>query len=180
MKTKLKSLTLPIAAAATLMFATQGATAQDEAAMLEAFKEFIAPGPQHKQLKSLVGEWETLQKLWMAPGAPVVENKGTAKFRMIMGGRYLVQHYSSAIEGLGKFNGRGTTAYDKVAGEYVQTWLDSFNTGIMVSKGKATDDGKSIELVGEALDPATKTKVKFRTLSKYIDDNNYEMEMYEQ
>lgn len=186
MKTKFDSLALHIAAAATFLLAITipGASAQDEAApdpaaMLKEFKKFIAPGPQHKQLKTLVGDWVTVQKLWMVPGAPVAENTGTAKFRMLMGGRYLVQTYTSEIEGLGKFQGRGTTAYDKVAKQYVHTWLDSFGTGIMTSTGKATDD-KTIELVGESLDPATMKKVKFRTVSKYIDNDNHKMEMYEQ
>ena len=132
MKVNLNSLALPIAAAASLLLAsTHTATAQegtkkedaplDEAAMMEAYMKLIAPGPQHKLLKKLVGEWTATQTLWMAPGAPPMENAGTAKFRMAMGGRYLVQSYASEIPGMGKFQGRGTTAYDNGAKEYVQT-----------------------------------------------------------
>ena len=186
MKTKPSPLAPPaLAAAASLLFAVpattlaQDAAAEaDQAAMMEAYMKLITPGPQHEQLAKLAGEWEATQTLWMAPGAPAVEAKATAKFRMIMGGRFLVQTYKSEIPGMGVFTGRGTTGYDNAAKEYVQTWLDSFNTGIMTSRGKEADD-KTIELVGESPDPFTKQKVKFRTLSKYIDDDHHEMEMFE-
>lgn len=188
MKTKPYCFALPIAAAAGLLLASPSAPAQDgakqeaappdEAAMMEAYMKLIAPGPEHKLLKSLVGDWTATQTLWVAPGAPAEKHPGTAKFRMAMGGRFLVQNYASEIAGMGKFQGRGTTGYDKVAKEYIQTWIDSFGTGIMVSKGKATDD-KTIVLTGEAVDPFTKEKVAFRTVSKYVDENAHEMEMYE-
>jgi hypothetical protein len=158
--------------------AKQDAAPPDEAAMMEAYMKLIAPGPQHQKLKSLVGDWTATQTLWMAPGAPPMENAGTAKFRMIMGGRFLVQNYSSEIPGMGKFQGRGTTGYDKVAEGYIQTWIDSFGTSIMLSKGKATDD-RTVEMIGEAQDPLTKKMVGFRTVSKYVSDRVHEMEMFE-
>jgi hypothetical protein len=184
MKTKFYCLTLPIAAAASLVLAApHSASAQDTAAadqeeMMKAFKEFIAPGPQHKQLKTLVGEWKTTQKLWMAPGAPPVESPGTATFRMLMGGRYLLQTYSSEMPGIGKFHGRGTTAFDKVTKEYISTWIDSLSTGIMVSKGKATGEN-TVEMTGEITEPVTKAKVGYRTVMKFADADNYQMEMFE-
>ena len=85
---------------------------------------------------------------------------------------------AALLPGMGKFTGRGTTAYDNGTGEYVQTWLDSMSTGIMTSKGKSTDD-KTIEVKGESTDPLTKQKVSFRTVSKFVDENTHEMEMFE-
>ena len=178
------------AAASAFLLATDSAPAQDakkdaaaaaggdEAAMMEAYMKLISPGPQHKMLAKLVGDWEATQTLWMVPGAPPAENKGTSSFRMILGGRYLVQTYTAEIPGMGEFTGRGTTAFDNATKEFIQTWIDSFNTGIMVSKGQMKGD-KTIELKGESVDPLTKQKVGFRTTSTYIDDNNHEMEMFE-
>ena len=185
MKTTALYIALPLAAFAALV-SPRTVLSQDEAKpsakdpadLMEAYMKLIAPGPEHKELKKLVGNWSTKQKLWMSPGAPPQENVGTAKFRMAMGGRYLVQTYAAEIPGMGKFVGRGTTAYDKVSKEYVSTWIDSLGTGIMISRGKVTDTG-SMELRGEAVDPFTKEKGVVRTVSSPIDAKYHKFEMFE-
>ena len=63
------------------------AAGEPTAAEMEAWMKYMTPGPEHQQMASMTGEWNAAVKMWMAPGAPVNESTGTAKFRMILGGR---------------------------------------------------------------------------------------------
>jgi hypothetical protein len=146
---------------------------------MAAYLKLAEPGKEHKQWKNLVGEWDAHQTIWEAPGAPPMELKGSAKFRLIMGGRYLIQTFKSEIPGMGKYTGQGTTAFDNVNKQYVQIWFDSMSTAPMVSYGKPGDSNKAMELVGEVTEPFTMAKYQLRTISTDIDKDTVKFEMFE-
>lgn len=49
------------------------------------------PGPVHKQLAKRAGEYTTVTKFSVAPGAPATESTGTAKMTVILNGRFLIE-----------------------------------------------------------------------------------------
>src|SRR5689334_15924307 len=85
----------------------------EEKAAMEAWMKSMTPGEQHKKLAAQDGEWTSAGKMWEKADAPPVEFTGTAKFHMILGGRYQVQEVSSVMMGM-PFQGQGLTGYDNV------------------------------------------------------------------
>jgi len=105
-----------------------------------AWVKYMTPGPEHERMAGMAGEWNAAVKMWMMPGAPVLESTGSAKFRMVCGGRYLVQEFSGTIGG-NPFEGMSVVGFDNAKKEHFSTWIDSSGTGIILAKGKADDKG---------------------------------------
>ena len=61
-------------------------------------QEPVKPGPEHAHLKKLEGVWDTTMK--MGP----MESKGTATYRMDLGGLWLLSQFEGDIAGQ-KFSG---------------------------------------------------------------------------
>jgi hypothetical protein len=76
------------------------------------------------------------------------------------------------------FEGMGIDAYDNLAKEFVSIWIDNFGTGIMVMKGKYDEASKTFTFRGESIDPMTGQLIKYRSVSKWVDDNTTRFEMY--
>jgi hypothetical protein len=133
----------------------------DEKAMMEVWQKHSTPGAEHKMFAALAGDWTYDAKFWMAPDAPPMEMKGTAKRTLIMGGRFLQDDVANA-NGSMPFQGLGLTGYDNHTKKYVATWVDSMTTSISESTGEASADGKTITMHHEDFDPVYNQKVKAR------------------
>ena len=94
--------------------------AADEKAMMEAMMKQATPGPEHKKLEPLVGDWTYTAKFWMAPGAPPMEMAGDDKCTWIMDGRFLQDEVTGPAQaGMPPFQGLGLTGYDNTTKKYV-------------------------------------------------------------
>lgn len=122
------------------------------AEQMAAWQQASSPGPEHELLAEMAGTWTVKSRFWMAPGSPPMESSGTAERSIIYGGRILVEEFTSEWQGQ-KFEGRAETGFDRVAGSYWSTWVDSMSTGIMVSSGRCSDN--SCEFRGSFNDPMT-------------------------
>ena len=122
--------------------------------MMKKIQEAGTPGPAHKALDPLVGEWSAEVKLWMAPGAPPNITKGTAKSTWILGGWFVQQEFNG--EFMGKpFRGIGMTGYDNMKKKYSSLWMDDVSTGMFTSEGKPDSGGKVITFEGTYACPET-------------------------
>lgn len=111
---------------------------------IEQMKELSKPVAEHDVLKSMEGDWECDAKFYMAgPDQPPQTSKGISRNRVVLGGRYLVQHFQLDEFMGGPFEGMGIVGFDRATGAYVNDWIDNWSTGIMSMKGE--------------FDPATKT-----------------------
>src|SRR5262245_4899083 len=63
-----------------------------QADMMAMMMELMKPGENHKLLAQSVGSWTYTAKTWMNPDpkAPPAESTGSAVFREVMGGRYVI------------------------------------------------------------------------------------------
>ncbi len=154
---------------------TQGGEAPDMAAMMAAMEKAMAPGEHHRWLASFEGDWTFSSKVWMEPGAPPMESPGSSKKAMIMDGRFLQEEISGNMMGK-PFHGRGVTAYDNTAGEFIGTWIDSMGTTIAIVKGQR--DGDTLEMHGEYLDPMSQQTMKVRYVSRLVDQDTHIFEYY--
>ena len=106
-----------------------------------AWMKYMAPGEQHQKMAAQAGDWSVATKVWMAgPGTPPTESTATAKFRMILGGRFQVMDYTGDMMGM-PFEGMAISGYDNATKEYCSIWVDSMGTGMYHSRGKADEKG---------------------------------------
>lgn len=176
------ALVLP-ALLATSLFAEshsekKGAPPAMSPAQMEAMKAYMAaatPGEAHKKMAKMAGKWKV--KVWsqMDPSAPAETSEATAEFSTMLGGRHLVQKFNGTMMGQ-PFEGRGTSSYDNVTGEYIDTWTDTMSTGISVMKGKA--NGNVITQTGSMVDAVTKKTIEMKSVGTMKSDDEMAFEMW--
>jgi len=152
------------------------AQAMDE--MMKAWTEAATPGEPHQVLAKMVGEWDTVTKSWMEPGAPPMESKGTCEISMVLGGRYMMQRYRGDMMGQ-PFEGLGYTGYDNVRKKYFSTWMDDVSTGLMVSIGDEDPETGKVVFTGSYWDPLTKGEKKAEQVMSEVGPDEYLFEMFE-
>jgi hypothetical protein len=158
------------------MPAPAAAPSQDE--MMAAMAKASTPGERHKVLARSAGDWKVTTKMWMAPDQPPIENTGTMKGEMVLGGRYLQAIFKSTFMGQ-PFEGRSLDAYDNIAQTFTNTWIDNMGTGVLISRGDCSDPScKVITLTGLMVDPMSGGKVNTKTVTTWQDDDHYKMEMW--
>lgn len=163
--------------AATAFAADPPPAAPGMEAMMQAMMEAGKPGAQHKQLEKYVGDWTYSLKMWMDPSAAPMELSGTMHAESQLGGRHVVSVWKGDFMGA-PFEGHALEAYDNVAGQYVNTWVDNQSTGIIYTTGTASEDGKSITYSGEMLDPVSKQKSATRSVVTWISVDSFKNESF--
>jgi hypothetical protein len=159
-----------------------------EAEMMKQMMEMTKLNENHKLLASLAGNWTYTVKFWMGPDpkAPPTQSKGTAVRKAMMDGRYFVQDVSGKMQMPGPdgkmkdmtFTGKGIEGYDNVKKKFVNAWMDSMGTGVMMSEGTYDPATKTFTYTSEVeMMPGMKTKV--RELVKITDKDHHVFEWYE-
>ncbi len=142
---------------------------------MDVYRRLGTPGDPHKQLAGMAGNWSTRIKTWMGPDSPPMESSGTSEQKMLLGGRFLQQVFTSEM--MGGYSGIGFTGYDNHTGKFVSTWMDSMSTGISYFEGTAAADGKTITQTSQFDDPV-RGPMQWRTVTRIVDDNTFLFEMY--
>ena len=155
------------------------AGAPDMEAMMKKWEAAATPGPAHKALEPLVGEWEVASKWYMAPDAPPMESKGTSSIRWILGGRFLHDDYAGDLMGK-RMKGLGLTGYDNLKKKYVGVWVDEGGTGIFTNEGTADAAGKVFTFHGKMDDPMTGEKDKeMKFILRILSPDKHTFEMHD-
>jgi hypothetical protein len=148
----------------------------DMDAMMEVYAKLAIPGPPHKTLASLEGSWITRTRAWMDPDKTPMEGTGTCDQKMLLGGRYLQQEYTSEMMG-SPFAGINIIGYDNYTKKYVSSWIDTMSTGIYYFEGTGSADGRMITQECSYDDPVRGPMV-WRSVTRIVDDNTLRYEMY--
>ena len=149
----------------------------EQSAEMQAWMEYMRPGPMHEMMAKTVGNWNVNTKYWMDPAGEPLETQGKATVEMILGGRYMKSTHTGTMMGM-PFEGISLQGYDNAKGEFTSIWIDNMGTGFSISKGKYDEATHSINFEGSMLDPITKEDMNFRQVVKNIDDNHFIFEMY--
>lgn len=92
--------------------------------------EMPKPGPEHEELKRMVGSWSGPETLHPSPWNP---KGGTAvgriDARLALDGFAVVSDYEQEVEGRVVFRGHGIYTWDPRRKLYVMTWFDSMAPG---------------------------------------------------
>ena len=99
----------------------------EQKAEMETYMKAATPGAPHKMLAGMAGSYSLKVKSWPGPGAPAVEDTGTATRSMALEGRVLVEDVQGSMMGM-PFTGHGMTGYDNVSGKYWATWSEMSRT----------------------------------------------------
>ena len=148
----------------------------EQKAEMELYMKAGTPGAPHESLAAMAGSYDLAIKSWHEPGGPMMEDKGTATRKMMLGGRVMVEEVNSSMMGM-PFTGHGMTGFDNVSGKYWSTWTDSMSTGMMVSEGTC-DTQKVCTFSGTWNDPVKKGPVKARMKSRWTSPTTEIFEMY--
>jgi hypothetical protein len=174
---KLLKPSLPILALLVLIGSPVWADDKDK--LLEAWLNASTPGPEHKVLDVIIGEWTYTGKFWMEPGKDPIEAKGNATRKWVLDGRFVSEEVESPGFGTSTpFKGMGWTGYDRTQKKYIGVWIDSMSTGFSHSVGAADKEGKVLTFQREDIDPATGKKVKGRDVVTLEGKDKHSMVMY--
>ena len=172
----LLALAIP-ALAETKPAAEKPAAGMPSEADMAKWQASMTPGPQHEHLAKMAGDWTYVNTMWMAPGAQPTKSEGTMHAEMMLGGRYLSEHWTGTMMGQ-PFEGHGTDAYDNVTQQYEGTWIDNMRTGIMTSTGTCDDAAKACTYTNTMSDAMMGKKTSSRSVVSWLDANSFKFEMY--
>jgi len=144
---------------------------------LAAAMEFMQPGPEHAWLARKVGAWTAAGKMWSDPDAAPMEFNGTNTYRMILGGRYLVEELKSEMMGQ-PFEAMGITAFDRQAKKFQIAWLDTMGTAITEGSGTRSADGKVLTITMRMFDPMAGKEITMRGVETTTSDDSFTYEMF--
>jgi len=139
------------------------------------------PGPAHERFQKLVGKWDIVMKVSMGgPGAAPIETTGESEFRLILGGRFLVEEVTGSMMGM-PFEGMGITGYDNYKNLYESTWVDGMNTHMLRMSGSVDHEtGKTLTMYGTMSEPmlnVTDRMVKYVT--RWTADDAFVLEVFD-
>lgn len=149
---------------------------QSDASTIEQqWVEYGRPGREHQELARLVGDWKAeIKSYYGNPSEPKV-SEGTAKFRKMMGGRFVRQNFDGEVEGQ-PFQGMGITGYDKGTKAFVSVWIDNLGTGMIRTEGQY--DPKTHEMVETGVSSSPNGEEKVRMVTRYESDDKFTFTLF--
>lgn len=156
--------------------AKKKAKAPTQEQMMALWMKASTPAKQHQWLEPMAGSFTTKGTFVMDPSMPAEINEGVSEHRLVLGGRFLEQHYRGGSMGM-PFEGIGYTGYDNVQKCYVGTWMDTFGTGVMHSVGTGRPSAKGMDFDAVALEPTGK-KRKFVMKVRIRDADHHTFDMW--
>jgi len=137
------------------------------------------PGPAHKALDALTGNWKAEVKCWHEPGGSPQVTQATAKTRWILNGRFLEEEFHGEMMGK-SFTGRSLIGYDNTKQKFNMIWISDIQTSMFVTEGRGEDANKTITLEGKADCPATGQRdVPMKSVFKVLSPDKHIFEMYD-
>jgi hypothetical protein len=124
------------------------------------------PGPEHKKLEMLTGEWKYEGEAELSPFGPAGKFAGKETNRMVLDGFFVESRWEDVGDSGYVMKGVILTGYDPLSKKYVDYAFD--NDGI-VSVGSSTWDGKNLSSTSTRADRSGKI-YKLKHSSIYSDD----------
>lgn len=145
---------------------------QDE--MIKAWEQASKPGPHHKALEAMAGNFKYVNKFKMDPSAEWTTSEGEYSGEMIMDGKFLAVNVKGPMMGM-DFNGMGVLGYDNTLKKHVSGWIDNMGTGVMRSEGTCDGACKTITFEGDMIDPMTGKPCAYKYVYEIQSNDNFTM-----
>ena len=165
-----------IIAAILLAFTANASSLASSGPSLAVQMQSAKPGPAHKQLAKLAGSYTTVTRFSAQPSAAPVDSNGTAKFTVVLDGRFLLEEDAGVFMGQ-ETKGLKVWGYDNATKHYISTWMYTGSTGFMSLSGDSKDDGKSVNFMASFNDDSGGKQV-FEAAMRWIDDDKFVVGLY--
>jgi hypothetical protein len=151
----------------------------DQEEMMKKMEAAGTPGPAHKALDALVGNWKAEVKCWMDPaGSPEVSH-GTSTANWTLNRRFLEEEFHGEMMGK-PFNGRLLLGFDNIKQTFNSVWMSDNQTSMFTSEGKGDSGNKVITLEGKSSCPGTGRKdIPMKTVWRLIGPDKHVLEMFD-
>jgi len=151
----------------------------DKAEMMKKVEAAGRPGPSHKALEPLLGDWKAEVKCWMDPNGQPEVTQGTAQANWAFNGRFLEEEFHGEMMGK-PFTGQTLLGFDNVKQTFNSVWISDSQTSIFTSEGKGDNGNKVITLEGKASCAATGRKeIPMKTVLRVISPDKHVLEMFD-
>lgn len=147
-------------------------TPHEPESMQERNLRYAAPGPLHRRLMQLAGDYST-QTTLRVPGAPPSESSGLATLSPAVGGRFLLERNSGTQFGQA-FEGLRLWGYNNATRKYEGCWMYSMSTAIMQLCGE--DQGNMI-VYSASFEDEDGRRQQFRVRTTISDNDHFTVEL---
>jgi hypothetical protein len=152
-------------------------TEKDPESQVETLVRFAMPGPEHRLLDRMAGNWKTVTRYWMAAGVEPVESDGTSQRKWVLDGRFLMEEFDGGNLAL-PFRGLGLFGYDNFEKKYTSAWVDTMNTSILTNLGDYDKAGDLVNFIGQYKDPWTGIRKKERGITRFTSKDRHRLEIH--
>jgi hypothetical protein len=118
-----------------------------------------APGPIHKHLEQMVGDWKGTVRFKMDPSMDWMESTGEVHREAIMDGRFVLERVTGETMGQ-EFKGLGIVGYNDMAEHYESFWIENMANHMSMATGSYDPATKTFTFEGDMANPMTGEKVK--------------------
>lgn len=153
--------------------------AQEKAAHTgDAGQQVVSPAsPRAEQaaLAKLAGDYDRVVK-FLGPGAVDMPSfKGTAKFSVVLSGRFLMEESTDTVMGR-KVDALRIYGYNNATSQYEMARMYTMSTAITMMTGRSSDGGKTIEYSGST-DNMGANRSPLHAKLRIISDDEFEVTM---
>ena len=149
----------------------------EEQEMMKLIEKYATPGEFHRHLDYFVGQWQSLQEVWMEPGAEPISRKQEITVKSILGGRFLQAHIKGEMMGK-PIEGIVLTGYDNYKQVFFAIQMNNMSTGYMISSGTLDKTGKIRTETALYDDALSGKQVKLKAVTTLIDRDRYLYQLY--
>ncbi|MGH9864377.1 MAG: DUF1579 family protein [Candidatus Acidiferrales bacterium] len=128
------------------------------------------PGAPHASLARLAGDYNRVIKFVGQTGA-AAPSSGTAKFSVVLGGRFLLEESEDTVFGR-SVEGLRLYGYNNATKQYEMVRMYTMSTGITMMKGTSSDDGKTIDFSGDT-DTSGASKMPLHAQFRQVSDDQF-------
>jgi Protein of unknown function (DUF1579) len=134
------------------------------------------PTKEHKLIAGDVGVWDAEVKAFTGPDTEPMISKGTETVKAL-GDLWTVSDFKGEFGGQ-EFSGHGITGYDASKKKFVGIWVDTMSLAPMTLEGTYDEATKSLTMLTEGVDPATKQPYKMKEVITWKDKDHRNFVMY--
>ena len=148
--------------------------------MMKKMEAASSPGPAHKALDALAGDWKVEMKCGTEPGGSPQVTQGTAKAQWTFNGRFLEEEFHGQMMGK-PFTGRTVWGFDNTKQTFNSVWISDTATSMFTSEGKGDSGNKVITMEGKTSCAVTgRTDLTMKTVLRVSSRDKHVLEMFDE